>query len=186
VSGGPIVIEDKNPPKTPPPDPALRLTDEQMERMRIQPLVVDPSAYFDPAGLVYPAGSVIPNEGPNRSLTLARRSGFLEMCKPLLWGDEKEEQMQQFGELLRGAVETFHPETTFDLYMLKAIVAAQWRLNRLLEMQANVFAARAANREPGKYGLPVATMDALEIDEMIDTAQKNVEAAISTYRKTKR
>jgi hypothetical protein len=177
-------------PVPPAPDPGLRLSDEQMQRMRLHR-----EAGLDqlPARTSAAARGFIPNQrvrmsDVSASLQLAAKSDFLKMCQPLLWGNEKQERLQEFGELLRGAVETFVPETTFDLHLLKTIVAALWRLNRLLEIQSNVFEAGAQEEEEkaGMHGLPAATVNALTFDERVDQAQKNLEIAISTYRKLKR
>lgn len=121
------------------------------------------------------------NPTVNRSLRLAQESDFLEMCLPILWGDEKKIHLQRFGYLLRGAIETFKPLTTFELYMVKNIVAAQWRLDRLLTTQGNVYVNEAKKGEVGKYGLPAASHAARELDMEIESAQKALMAVINTY-----
>lgn len=118
----------------------------------------------------------------NRSLRLAQESDFLEMCLPVLWGDEKKIHLQRFGFLLRGAIETFKPLTVFELYLVKNIVAAQWRLDRLLVTQSNVYANEAKKGEVGKYGLPAASHAARELDTEIEDAQRALLSVIHTYR----
>jgi hypothetical protein len=120
----------------------------------------------------------------NRALRLAQDQDFLEMCLPILWGDEKKLHLQRFGFLLRGAVETFKPLTMFELSLVKNIVAAQWRLDRLLTTQGNVYVHVAKQGEVGKYGLPAASHAARELDREIDLAQRALLTAIELYRHT--
>jgi hypothetical protein len=117
----------------------------------------------------------------NRALMLAGEHNFLEMCLPILWGDEKQVHLQQFGELLRGAVITFHPLTVFELHLVKNIVAAQWRLSRLYQTQTNVYENDAKSGEIGKYGLPAAAHSAMEMDEALYRAQAALNVAIKTH-----
>ena len=125
---------------------------------------------------------VAPHNTVNRALALARERDFLNMCLPILWGDEKKEHIERFGWLLRGAVETFKPLTVFELALVKNVVACQWRLDRLLVTQANVFEHEARRGEIGKYGLPAAVHVANELDEAIYEAQETLLTAIATYR----
>ena len=122
----------------------------------------------------------------NRSLMLAQRYKFLDLCRPLLWGAETETREELFGELLRSVVVTFLPVGLHDLLSLKAVVAAQWRLNRLLEIQGNLFQAHSASQEHDSRGLPRATAYALEMDDQIDQAQAAVANAINAYYLSRR
>lgn len=120
----------------------------------------------------------------NRSLMLAQEYDFLEMCLPILWGDEKLVHFERFGWLLRGAVTTFRPLTVFELYLIKNIVAAQWRLDRLYQTQTNVYENEARSGVVGKYGLPQASHSAMELDEKLYAAQKALSAAIKNHLMT--
>ncbi|MEN6303199.1 MAG: hypothetical protein ABFD96_10775 [Armatimonadia bacterium] len=122
----------------------------------------------------------------NRSLRLAQEQDFLEMCLPILWGDEKKIHLQRFGYLLRGAIETFKPLTIFELYMVKNVVAAQWRLDRLLTTQGNVYVNEAKKGEIGKYGLPAAAHSARELDAEIESAQRALMTTIDIYMQSVR
>lgn len=127
-------------------------------------------------------GVVATNPAVNRALVLARENDFLEMCLPILWGDERKEHFERFGWLLRGAIETFKPLTVFELALVKNIIACQWRLDRMLVTQANVFEHEARRGEIGKYGLPAASHIAKELDEAIYEAQEALLTAIAAYR----
>lgn len=132
-------------------------------------------------------GQSIPLVDPvNKSLMLAQRYKFLDMCRPLLWGAEAQTREELFGELLRSMVVTFLPTGVHDLLSLKAVVAAQWRLNRLLEIQGNLFQAHSASQEHDSRGLPRATAYALEMDDQIDQAQAAVSSAINAYYLSRR
>ena len=120
----------------------------------------------------------------NRSLQLAQEYDFLEMCLPILWGDERLVHFERFGWLLRGAVITFRPLTVFELYLIKNIVAAQWRLDRLYQTQTNVYENEARSGVVGKYGLPQASHSAMELDEKLYAAQKALSAAIKNHLMT--
>ena len=120
----------------------------------------------------------------NRSLQLAQEYDFLEMCLPILWGDERLVHFERFGWLLRGAVITFRPLTVFELYLIKNIVAAQWRLDRLYQTQTNVYENEARSGGVGKYGLPQASHSAMELDEKLYAAQKALSAAIKNHLMT--
>ena len=120
----------------------------------------------------------------NRSLQLAQEYDFLEMCLPILWGDERLVHFERFGWLLRGAVITFRPLTVFELYLIKNIVAAQWRLDRLYQTQTNVYENEARSGVVGKYGLPQASHSAMELDEQLYAAQKALSAAIKNHLMT--
>lgn len=135
---------------------------------------------YDPTKLRH--GEVMSTETtPNKSLRLAESSNFLEMCLPVLWGDEKTSQLQAFGELLRGAVISFKPTNTFELHLVKNIVAAQWRVERLYRMQKNVYENEMEDGERGRFGLPKATNLAMELDNEIYLAQKGLRHAIGSY-----
>lgn len=120
----------------------------------------------------------------NKALRLAQSENFLEMCLPILWGDEKRVHFQRFGMLLRGAVETFKPLSMMELALVKNVVAAQWRLDRLYQTQTNVYHNEARAGEIGKYGLPAASHSAMELDEQIYRAQQALKVAIDVYQKT--
>lgn len=120
----------------------------------------------------------------NRSLMLAQEHDFLEMCLPILWGDERLVHFERFGWLLRGAVVTFRPLTVFELHLVKNIVAAQWRLDRLYQTQANIYENEARSGVVGKYGLPQASHSAMELDEQLYAAQKALSAAIKNHLMT--
>ena len=120
----------------------------------------------------------------NRSLQLAQEYDFLAMCLPILWGDERLVHFERFGWLLRGAVITFRPLTVFELYLIKNIVAAQWRLDRLYQTQTNVYENEARSGVVGKYGLPQASHSAMELDEKLYAAQKALSAAIKNHLMT--
>lgn len=122
----------------------------------------------------------------NRALSVAGQHRFFELCQPILWGEEASSRRELFGELLRSLVVTFLPEGLHDLFSLKAVAAAQWRLNRLLEIQSNLFSAHSASQEHDSRGLPRATSYALEVDEQIDKAQKAVTAAVEAYHLSRR
>ena len=126
--------------------------------------------------------TIVKGSTANRSLRLADREDFLGMCLPLLWGDEKTAHLERFGYLLRGAVETFKPQTTFELAMLKNIVGAQWNLDRLYITQSNVYESESQRGEIGRFGLPKAGQDAREFNGEVAKAQKQLNIAIATYR----
>ena len=120
----------------------------------------------------------------NRSLQLAQEYDFLVMCLPILWGDERLVHFERFGWLLRGAVITFRPLTVFELYLIKNIVAAQWRVGRLYQTQTNGYENEARSGVVGKYGLPQASHSAMELDEKLYAAQKALSAAIKNHLMT--
>ena len=120
----------------------------------------------------------------NRSLMLAQEHDFLGMCLPILWGDERLVHFERFGWLLRGAVITFRPLTVFELHLVKNIVAAQWRLDRLSQTQTNVYENEARSGAVGKYGLPQASHSAMELDEKLYAAQQSLSAAIKNHLMT--
>ena len=120
----------------------------------------------------------------NRSLQLAQEYDFLKMCLPILWGDERLVHFERFGWLLRGAVVTFRPLTVFELHLVKNIVAAQWRLDRLYQTQANVYENESRSGVVGKHGLPQASHSAMEVDEQLYAAQKALSAAIKNHLMT--
>lgn len=136
---------------------------------------------YDPTVLRH--GEVMATEtSSNKSLRLAESSNFLEMCLPVLWGDEKTSQIQAFGELLRGAVISFKPTSVFELVLVKNIVAAQWRLDRLYKMQTNIYDNEVGEGVRGRLGLPQATHSAMELDGVIYQAQKGLRGAIAAYQ----
>lgn len=106
------------------------------------------------------------------------------MCLPILWGDERLVHFERFGWLLRGAVVTFRPLTVFELHLVKNIVAAQWRLDRLYQTQANVYENESRSGVVGKHGLPQASHSAMELDEQLYAAQKALSAAIKNHLMT--
>lgn len=120
----------------------------------------------------------------NRSLMLAQEHDFLEMCLPILWGDERLVHFERFGWLLRGAVITFRPLTVFELHLVKNIVAAQWRLDRLYQTQSNVYENEARSGSVGKYGLPQASHSAMEMDDGLYAAQQALSTAIRNHLMT--
>ena len=85
---------------------------------------------------------------------------------------------------MRGAVETFKPLSMMELALVKNVVAAQWRLDRLYQTQTNVYHNEARAGEIGKYGLPAASHSAMELDEQIYRAQQALKVAIDVYQKT--
>ena len=91
---------------------------------------------------------------------------------------------ERFGWLLRGAVVTFRPLTVFELHLVKNIVAAQWRLDRLSQTQTNVYENEARSGAVGKYGLPQASHSAMELDEKLYAAQQSLSAAIRNHLMT--
>lgn len=124
-------------------------------------------------------GSVVMvDNATNNALALAHENDFLEMCLPVLWGDERMVHVERFGWLLRGAVLTFRPQTVFELYLVKDVVAAQWRLDRLYQTQTNVYENESRSGEVGKYGLPQASHSAMELDSRIYAAQAALSVAI--------
>ncbi len=120
----------------------------------------------------------------NRALALAQEYDFLGMCLPILWGDEKRVHFERFGWLLRGAITTFKPLTAFELYLVKNIVAAQWRLDRLYQTQANIYENESKSGEVGRYGLPQASHLAMELDDKLYAAQAALSVAIKNHLMT--
>lgn len=132
-------------------------------------------------------GAVIPQKSVgNRALEVAAREHFLDTCLPILWGDEKERHFHLFGEVLRGAVITFKPQTRMELLLLKNVIAAQWRLERLYLTQSNIYDHESRTGEVGRYGLPKASHTAMELDELIYKAQESLEKAVTIYANTLR
>ncbi len=130
-------------------------------------------------------GDVFPLESStNRALILAQQHDFLGMCLPILWGDEKRVHFERFGWLLRGAVTTFKPLTVFELYLVKNIVAAQWRLDRLAQTQANIYEHESKGGAVGRYGLPQASHSAMELDAQMYAAQEALSIAIKNHLMT--
>ena len=130
-------------------------------------------------------GDVFQLETPtNRALALAQEHDFLGMCLPILWGDEKLVHFERFGWLLRGAVTTFRPMTVFELYLVKNIVAAQWRLDRLAQTQANIYEHESKGGVVGRYGLPQASHSAMELDDKLYAAQEALSVAIKNHLMT--
>jgi hypothetical protein len=155
------------------PEPAAPFLDE----VQTKALISRPMAVGDSVAVIDPA---------NRSLLVAQQHDFYALCEPVLWGAERTGRNELFGELLRSTVMTFLPDGLHDLFQLKAVVAAQWRLNRLLEIQSNLFSAHAESQEHDRRGIPRATTHALEIDRQIDQAQVAVLRAIESYYTGKR
>ena len=154
------------------PAQSLEMSAEQARSLAELPMVVGQSVrVVDPA---------------NRALELAQRHDFFEMCAPVLWGNETQAKRELFGELLRSLVVTYLPTGVHDLLNLKSVAAAQWRLNRLLEIQGNLFSAHAESDERNKQGIPKATTYALEINDQIDKAQAAVARAIDTFYLSRR
>lgn len=120
----------------------------------------------------------------NRALRLAESSHFLEMCEPILWGTESR---QEFGEMLRGLVINFLPETYWDLEMLKTVAWCQWQINRAVRVQRSVYTN--GTPDPDQSGLPKRTRDAYGVAKELDFLQNSLNQAIRNYlhsRKSKR
>lgn len=112
----------------------------------------------------------------NRSLQLAERERFMDMCQSIRWGSESE---WEFGEFLRSAILEFLPASKMQLTLLRNIVSIQWKIQRLEKMQKNVF--EHGTQAPGKYNLPESTHNAQEIGADYSRLLSDLKKAIDTY-----
>jgi len=137
----------------------------------------------DPASLVEVGQSVVLDSAVNRSLRLAQQYDFLSMARRALWGDEDRTLVQEFGWMLRGAIETFRPRNAFELHILSNVVEAQWRLIRISKMQKAIFEGEAKTGAIGKHGLPAATTAARTLDSDYRAASELLDKTIQAYRR---
>lgn len=117
----------------------------------------------------------------NSSLSLAARERFDVLCGDILWGSENR---QEFGEMLRGLVITFLPETAFHLHLLRNVASCQWQLQRLAAIQANLF--DQGKDTVGAFQLPAGTTSAMEFSASSSDLLRDLQRAIATYRSVKK
>jgi hypothetical protein len=112
----------------------------------------------------------------NYSLRVADREGFLQMCRPLLWGSENRNEL---GELLRGLVQHFLPKNRWQLELLVGVADAAWKLRRLRGLQYALFNAHST--DPGKDGIPNNTLTAMGHEKEVERARNQLRLAVQTY-----
>ncbi len=119
------------------------------------------------------------------ALTLAEQQGYLEMCRPVLWTGEDEEQ---FGTLLRAVVLEFLPESRVQLELLKNIISVQWHLYRVHRIQNITLSKADGGRGNYPYqGINRSAAAGFTIGLSIQEGLlRQLDKAITTYRKVKR
>lgn len=121
----------------------------------------------------------------NKSLALAERSDFFALCEGALWGSEKETHRIRFGELLRSVVIQFLPQDQYELLLLKDVVTAQWRLNRLNDLQGRIFEAHIQEEGWDEFGLSKATSKATDFESVIAAAQASLQRALNNFLRSR-
>lgn len=114
----------------------------------------------------------------NQSMRLAQRERFFEMCRFSLWGSENE---YEFGEFLRGIVESFLPQNRWDLELLTTVADFQWKVRRLRKLQQGVF--ESGSKERDDRGVSIRTKTAMSMDEELAEASSNLRKAMLAYYK---
>jgi hypothetical protein len=119
----------------------------------------------------------------NQSLKLAEQHNFLKMCEGSLWGAEADDSAikHEFGEFLRGIVETFKPKTAAHLRLLKNVVDAQWGLERASRYRKGIFDNNMNER--GSHGMAAGTELGLRYNRVSKEWMDLLERSISAYNK---
>ena len=165
------------------PGSQAQLTDKALQLMATSQQVFKQDPVADGTRALRPGETALLDSSKNRALRLAQEHNFLQMCRSVLWGDEDTFLLNEFGVLLRGAVESFRPRTTFELHLLRNVVEAQWRVWRISRMQRAIYEAESKRKTSGQFGLPRATLNAQMLDLKYKQALDFVDQAVRIYRK---
>ena len=131
--------------------------------------------------IAQPAGTTITlNDKTNRSLSLAERSRFFEMCKASLWGNEDE---AEFGEMLRGLVLTFVPTNEYHLHLLAQIADQQWQLRRAVRYRKGMFDANSDQRNTS--GMNLGTEKAFDYNAITRKLTEELHRLVDLYEKVR-
>lgn len=115
----------------------------------------------------------------NKALRLAESSDFFSMCSASLWGDEN---VSEFGEMLRGAVENFKPKNYWQLTLLVNVCDAQWKVIRIRKLQRSLYKAQPYGA--GKDGVPLKTEKAVSYESLLTEHVNALNSAIRVYNQS--
>ena len=179
MSGIRYIEEEDSPvliPQSSAPTKAFRKT------AKVIPFFVDQVLDTTVLSQAQPVGTSISlNDQTNRSLALANRADFLEMCRPSLWGNEDE---NEFGEMLRGLIITFEPQNEYHLHLLAQIADVQWQLRRAVRYRGGVFAANSDQRNA--LGMNLGTEKAFDSNSITRKLTEEQHRLIDLYDKVRK